>query len=103
MLGGEGAKLGVESEGLSSESIDAVLDGGAADVDRPTDGAQAHGARVPVEEVAIIDDFLGVVVERKGLGREGFAAGAAFEAGDGSEGLGVVMSRSGEPGNLWGM
>ena len=99
---GERTELGMEGEGLSSEPLDTVLDRPAADPDRPPDAAQAHGTRVPVEKIAIPDDFLGIVVEREGLGGEGCAAGAAFEAGDGSEGFRVVMACAGKPASVRG-
>lgn len=57
----------MERESLASKTVEAVLNGRGADADSPADSSEAHGAAMAIEEVAIIDNSFGIVIEGKGL------------------------------------
>jgi hypothetical protein len=99
----QGTQAGVAGDVLSGQTVEAIEDGKTGTVQVPAHGADTHRGGEKVFQTPIIDLSFGVVVDREGLGGEGFPAEGTPETGNSAEAGRMVKANMGEPWTLWWM
>ena len=94
---GKGFKGLVDEQGVTAETIDAVLDGGGGDIEVTGHVADPAFGFELVEQAVVVDFLFGIVVDVEGLGGELFPAEFALESLDPSEGVGGIGADFDEP------
>lgn len=87
----------MESNTLTGQSVEAVLDRSAGELEVTAQCPEALGGDVSIEKVRVINSSFGIEIEGKGLGREGSAADAASKPRNQSKGTGQVDAERDEP------